>query len=54
MNLSFEDNVFDAVMAAYGIRNFADLDRGLCEMCRVMKPGGHLAVIELTSPSHFR
>ena len=53
MNLSFEDNVFDAVMAAYGIRNFADLDRGLCEMCRVMKPGGHLAVIELTSPSHF-
>ena len=41
MALSFEGNTFDAVTAAFGIRNFQNLDQGLREMCRVLKPGGH-------------
>ena len=52
MALSFADNTFDAVTAAFGIRNFPNLDKGLKEMCRVLKPGGHLCVIELTQPAH--
>lgn len=51
--LTFSDNTFDAVTAAFGIRNFADLDRGLSEMCRVLKPGGHLSIVELTTPVSF-
>ena len=51
--LSFEDNSFDAVTAAFGIRNFQDLDRGLSEMCRVLKQGGHLIIVELTTPICF-
>ena len=53
LNLSFEENTFDAVTAAFGIRNFADLDRGLSEMCRVLKNGGHLSIVELTTPVSF-
>lgn len=53
MALSFADNTFDAVTVAYGVRNFEDLDRGLREMLRVLKPGGRLVIIELTSPVHF-
>lgn len=52
MALSFADNTFDAVTAAFGIRNFPNLDKGLKEMCRVLKPGGHLCIIELTQPAH--
>jgi len=51
--LSYADNTFDAVTAAFGIRNFAHLDTGLQEMCRVLKPGGHLSVVELTTPVCF-
>ncbi len=53
MELSFEDESFDAVTAAFGIRNFSDLDRGLREMCRVLKKGGSLSVVELTRPMKF-
>lgn len=53
LSLSFADNSFDAVTAAFGIRNFQDLDQGLREMYRVLKPGGHLCVVELTTPVHF-
>lgn len=53
LHLSYEDNSFDAVTAAFGIRNFADLDKGLKEMCRVLKPGGHLSIVELTTPVSF-
>ena len=49
LNLSFEDNSFDAVTAAFGIRNFQDLDKGLSEMCRVLRPGGMLSIVELTT-----
>ena len=53
INLSYPDNTFDAVTAAFGIRNFADLDCGLSEMCRVLKKGGHLSIVELTTPVSF-
>ena len=51
--LSYPDGNFDAVTAAFGIRNFANLDKGLKEMCRVLKPGGHLSIVELTTPVSF-
>ena len=51
--LSFPDNRFDAVTVAFGVRNFEDLDRGLREMHRVLKPGGHLVILELSSPEKF-
>ncbi|MCH5168055.1 MAG: bifunctional demethylmenaquinone methyltransferase/2-methoxy-6-polyprenyl-1,4-benzoquinol methylase UbiE [Prevotellaceae bacterium] len=51
--LSFPDNSFDAVTSAYGVRNFQDLDAGLSEMRRVLRPGGHLLIVELTSPHRF-
>ena len=53
LNLSYATGTFDAVTAAFGIRNFADLDKGLKEMCRVLKDGGHLSIVELTSPVSF-
>ncbi|MBO7471622.1 MAG: bifunctional demethylmenaquinone methyltransferase/2-methoxy-6-polyprenyl-1,4-benzoquinol methylase UbiE [Bacteroidaceae bacterium] len=52
-NLSFPDGSFDAVTSAYGIRNFHDLDAGLREMQRVLRSGGHLLIVELTSPPRF-
>ncbi len=51
--LSYADNSFDAVTAAFGIRNFADLEKGLSEMCRVLKKSGHLSIAELTTPVSF-
>lgn len=52
-HLSFEDNTFDAITVAFGVRNFADLDQGLCEMHRVLRPNGRLVILELTAPDHF-
>ena len=51
--LSYAEDSFDAVIAAFGIRNFANLDMGLAEMCRVLKKGGHLSIVELTTPVSF-
>lgn len=51
--LSFPDDTFDAVTVAYGVRNFESLDEGLRETCRVLKPGGHLLIVELSSPRNF-
>lgn len=53
MDLQLQDNTFDAVTVAYGVRNFPDLERGLKELFRVLRPGGHLVIIELTSPKNF-
>ena len=50
--LPFADDRFDAVTVAYGVRNFADLPRGLKEMRRVLKPDGSLCVIELSEPKN--
>ena len=44
-NLPFEDNTFDAVTVAFGVRNFENLNKGLSEMCRVMKTGGQVAIL---------
>ena len=52
-NLTYPEASFDAVTAAFGIRNFADLDKGLAEMCRVLNKGGHLCILELTKPVSF-
>ncbi|MCR5180608.1 MAG: bifunctional demethylmenaquinone methyltransferase/2-methoxy-6-polyprenyl-1,4-benzoquinol methylase UbiE [Bacteroidaceae bacterium] len=51
--LSFPDDTFDAITIAYGARNFDDLQAGLQEMCRVLHPGGHLMLVELTTPPRF-
>ena len=51
--LTFADASFDAVTVAFGIRNFEHLDRGLREMCRVLRPGGHLVILELSTPDRF-
>lgn len=51
MNMSFDDNSFDAVISAFGIRNFADLDKGLSEMRRVVRKGGVVCILELTTPN---
>ena len=53
MHLSYADETFDAVTAAFGIRNFSNLDQGLREMYRVLKKGGHLSIAELTTPVSF-
>lgn len=52
-SLSFADDEFDAITVAFGIRNFEGLDKGLEEMHRVLKPGGHLVILELSTPDRF-
>ena len=51
--LSFADSTFDAVVSAFALRNFEDLDRCLSEMRRVLRPGGRLSVIDLCTPVSF-
>jgi demethylmenaquinone methyltransferase / 2-methoxy-6-polyprenyl-1,4-benzoquinol methylase len=46
----FTENTFDAVMAAFGVRNFENLEKGLSEMLRVLKPGGQLVILEFSKP----
>ncbi len=48
--LPFQDGSFDAAMAAFGVRNFEHLDRGLREMHRVLRPGGRVLVLEFSRP----
>lgn len=52
-NLPFADNTFDAITVAFGVRNFENLKQGLKEMYRVLKPGGHLVVLEFSQPQAF-
>ncbi|MEM9671776.1 MAG: bifunctional demethylmenaquinone methyltransferase/2-methoxy-6-polyprenyl-1,4-benzoquinol methylase UbiE [Bacteroidota bacterium] len=51
--LQFEDNNFDAVIVAFGVRNFENLQDGLEDMFRVLKPGGRLVVLEFSKPTGF-
>src|SRR5215210_2228964 len=48
--LPYEDDTFDAATVGFGARNFSDLERGLREMVRVVRPGGRVVVLEITSP----
>jgi len=52
-NLQFDDNHFDAITVSFGVRNFENLNKGLAEMNRVLKPGGSLVVIEFSKPTTF-
>jgi demethylmenaquinone methyltransferase/2-methoxy-6-polyprenyl-1,4-benzoquinol methylase len=49
-NIQFNDNSFDAVTVAFGVRNFQDLEKGLKEMLRVLKPNGKLVILEFSKP----
>lgn len=49
--INFSDNTFDGVMVAFGVRNFENLERGLSEILRVMKPGSKLVVLEFSQPA---
>jgi demethylmenaquinone methyltransferase/2-methoxy-6-polyprenyl-1,4-benzoquinol methylase len=48
--INFADNTFDAVMVSFGVRNFENLEKGLQEIFRVMKPGAQLIVLEFSKP----
>jgi demethylmenaquinone methyltransferase / 2-methoxy-6-polyprenyl-1,4-benzoquinol methylase len=52
-NLQFAEDTFDAVTVGFGVRNFEDLERGLGEIRRVLKPGGTLVVLEFSRPRKF-
>jgi demethylmenaquinone methyltransferase/2-methoxy-6-polyprenyl-1,4-benzoquinol methylase len=52
-DLPFEDNSFDAVTVAFGVRNFENLEKGLQEIHRVIRPGGKLVVLEFSHPQAF-
>ncbi|MEQ8550820.1 MAG: bifunctional demethylmenaquinone methyltransferase/2-methoxy-6-polyprenyl-1,4-benzoquinol methylase UbiE [Cyclobacteriaceae bacterium] len=51
--LQFEDNKFDAVIVAFGVRNFEHLEKGLEDMFRVLKPGGRAVILEFSKPTKF-
>ena len=50
LSLPYDAGRFDAVTVGFGVRNLADLDRGLREMARVLRPGGRLVILEITQP----
>src|SRR3954447_15328960 len=51
LELPYGDDEFDAATVGFGARNFSDLDRGLFEMARVVRPGGRVVVLEMTTPT---
>ncbi|MDX1905208.1 MAG: bifunctional demethylmenaquinone methyltransferase/2-methoxy-6-polyprenyl-1,4-benzoquinol methylase UbiE [Thermonemataceae bacterium] len=51
--LLFEDNTFDAVIVAFGVRNFENLEKGLADMLRVLKKGGKVVILEFSKPKRF-
>ncbi|AMO20880.1 bifunctional demethylmenaquinone methyltransferase/2-methoxy-6-polyprenyl-1,4-benzoquinol methylase UbiE [Flavobacterium columnare] len=52
-NIPFEDNSFDAITVSFGIRNFENLEKGLSEILRVLKPGGIFVILETSVPEKF-
>jgi demethylmenaquinone methyltransferase/2-methoxy-6-polyprenyl-1,4-benzoquinol methylase len=53
LELPYGDDSFDAATVGFGARNFSDLGRGLCEMARVVRPGGRVVVLEMTTPTRL-
>lgn len=53
MSLTIQDNSFDAAIVAFGVRNFENLDHGISEIRRILKPGGKLMILELSTPQSF-
>jgi demethylmenaquinone methyltransferase/2-methoxy-6-polyprenyl-1,4-benzoquinol methylase len=51
LELPYPDSTFDAATVGFGARNFSDLERGLAEMARVVRPGGRVVVLEITTPT---
>jgi demethylmenaquinone methyltransferase/2-methoxy-6-polyprenyl-1,4-benzoquinol methylase len=51
LELPYDSNSFDAVTVGFGVRNFANLERGVAELTRVLKPGGRLMILEITQPT---
>ena len=51
--MPFEDNTFDAITVSFGVRNFANLDKGIKEIARVLKPSGVLVILETSNPMKF-
>ncbi len=51
--MKFADNSFDAITVGFGVRNFENLEQGLSEMVRVLKPNGIAAILEFSMPEHF-
>jgi demethylmenaquinone methyltransferase/2-methoxy-6-polyprenyl-1,4-benzoquinol methylase len=51
--LPFDDNYFDALTVGFGVRNYENLDKGLSEMLRVVRPGGKLVILEFSKPKRF-
>lgn len=51
--LPFEENQFDAITVAYGVRNYENLEKGLADMRRVLKPGGKIVILEFSKPQGF-
>ncbi len=51
--INYSDSSFDAITVAFGVRNFQDLEKGLAEMLRVLKPGGKISILECTMPRTF-
>jgi demethylmenaquinone methyltransferase/2-methoxy-6-polyprenyl-1,4-benzoquinol methylase len=51
-NLPFEENTFDAITVAFGVRNFEHLDKGLSEILRVLKPNGIFVILETSVPTN--
>ena len=52
-NMPFADGSFDAITVAFGVRNFENLEKGLAEILRVLKPGGLLVILETSNPTKF-
>jgi demethylmenaquinone methyltransferase/2-methoxy-6-polyprenyl-1,4-benzoquinol methylase len=51
--LHFEDNHFDAITVAFGVRNYESLEKGLADMYRVLKPEGKIVILEFSKPKQF-
>ena len=52
-NIPYPDNYFDAITVAYGVRNFENLEKGLTDILRTLKPGGQLIILETSVPTQF-